>query len=341
MKILVTGGLGFIGSNFVRRILTETRDEVINLDAKTYAGNPENLADLIPNPRYRFLRADIADPDAVRQAMAGAEAVVHFAAETHVDRSILDPAAFLRTNVLGTHVLLEEARRRAASIKRFLHISTDEVYGPVLKGKSREDAPFRPTSPYAASKAAADHLAAAYHGTYGLPVVVARPSNNFGPHQYPEKAVPLMITNWIEGKPYPLYGDGRQVRNWIYVLDCARAIDLLLRKGKPGAAYNVGGDTLIANRDLVEKMRQAMGVPQHLVRRVPDRPGHDRRYALDSTALRRLGFRPSFSFDRALRETVAWYDTRPRWWKPLKASSDFSAYYQRQYEKRLKGAAAR
>ncbi len=340
MKILVTGGLGFIGSNFIRRALTETKDEIVNLDAMTYAGNPENLADLIPHPRYRFLRGDITDPRAVRQAMEGVQAVAHFAAETHVDRSILDPAAFLKTNVLGTHVLLEEARRRAGEIKRFLHISTDEVYGPVLKGKSREDAPFRPTSPYAASKAAADHLAAAYHKTYGLPVVIARPSNNFGPYQYPEKAVPLMITNWIEGKPYPLYGDGRQVRNWIYVLDCVRAIGLLLRKGKPGDAYNVGGEVLVENRALVERTRDVMGVPRNLVRRVPDRPGHDRRYALDSGPLSRLGFRPDFPFDRTLRETVAWYKARPQWWRPLKTSSDFSSYYQKQYEARTKEIAA-
>ena len=345
MKVLVTGGLGFIGSNFIRRALAETKDEIVNLDAETYAGNPENLADLLPHPRYRFLRGDISDPETVRQAMEGVQAVAHFAAETHVDRSILDPEAFLKTNVLGTHVLLEEARRRAGEIKRFLHISTDEVYGPVLRGKSSEDAPFRPTSPYAASKAAADHLATAYHKTYGLPVVIARPSNNFGPYQYPEKALPLMITNWSEGKPFPLYGDGGQVRNWIYVHDCVRALDLILRKGSPGRSYNVGGSVLLRNRDLVLKMRKVMGIPKSLVRQVPDRPGHDRRYALDSRALSKLGYRPASDpasdFDRALRETAAWYQSRRSWWRPLKQSPVFSAYYREQYAEKTKEAAAR
>jgi len=252
---------------------------VTNLDLRTYAGNPANLADISRDRRYRWVRADIADTKAVDRCMKGADAVVHFAAETHVDRSILDAAAFLRTNVIGTQVLLDAALRH--KVGRFLHVSTDEVYGSVVRGCSREGDRLEPNSPYAASKAASDLLVRSYVITHGLPAIVTRASNNFGPFQFPEKALPLMITNWIDQEPFPLYGDGRNVRDWLFVLDHARALELVLRRGRVGEIYNIGGTRSFANRDLVERVRRIMGVGPRLVRRVPDRPGHDRRYALD------------------------------------------------------------
>ncbi|MHB2025344.1 MAG: dTDP-glucose 4,6-dehydratase [Elusimicrobiota bacterium] len=334
MRLLVTGGLGFIGSNFIRHMLLEhQRVHIVNLDACTYAGNPANLSDARKNPRYRWAKADITDAAAVSRCMEGADAVVHFAAETHVDRSILDASAFLRTNVIGTQTLLAEALKRR--VKRFVHVSTDEVYGSVPKGLSKETDRLLPNSPYAASKAAADLLARSYHVTHGLPVIVTRSSNNFGPYQYPEKALPLMITNWIDGDSFPLYGDGRQVRDWLYVLDHVRALDVVLRLGKPGEIYNVAGGRSCENREIIEIVRRIMGVSDSLVKPVADRPGHDRRYALNFAKLKGLGYRPAFSFRKALEDTVAWYRKHEPWWRPLKKKPVYRSYYRRQYDERL------
>jgi len=338
VRLLVTGGLGFIGSNFVRHILAEHPEaRVVNLDLRTYAGNPANLADVRDNPRYRWVKGDIADASAVARCMAGAQAVVHFAAETHVDRSIQDAGAFLRTNVLGTDVLLRAALKN--KVERFVHVGTDEVYGSVPKGLSRETDRLWPNSPYAASKAAADLLARSYHVTHGLPVIVTRSSNNFGPCQFPEKALPLLITNWLDDQPFPLYGDGRQVRDWLYVLDHARALDLILRRGKPGEIYNVAGGRSCANKELIERVRRLMGKPKTLIKPVADRPGHDRRYALDFSKLKKLGYRPAHGFEEALSRTVDWYRDNEAWWRPLKKGGGYRAYYRRQYSARL-GAAS-
>ena len=333
MRVLVTGGLGFIGSNFIRYFLRRYPSaSVINLDKLTYAGNPANLKDLKGDSRYRWVRGDIADPKTVESCMRRAEAVVHFAAESHVDRSILAAEAFLRTNVVGTHVLLEAALRH--KVRRFLHVSTDEVYGSVPKGHSKEGDPLRPNSPYAASKAASDLIVRAYIQTHRLPAVITRASNNFGPYQYPEKALALMITNLIDDVPFPLYGDGKNVRDWLYVLDHVRALDIVLHKGVVGEIYNVGGSFSCDNRELVRQVRNIMGKPASMVRRVPDRPGHDRRYALDCSKLRGLGWKPETEFNRALIETIGWYRANEGWWRPLKRCLKDSSYYKRQYDKR-------
>lgn len=267
------------------------------------------------------------------------DAVVHFAAESHVDRSILDPTAFLRTNVIGTQVLLEAALR--AKIGRFVHVSTDEVYGSVARGHSKEGDPLEPNSPYAASKAGSDLVARAYFVTHKLPVVVTRASNNFGPYQYPEKALPLLITNLIDGLPFPLYGDGRQVRDWLYVLDHVRAIDLILRKAPAGEIYNIGGTHSCTNKELVGRVCDLMGKPRSLITRVADRPGHDRRYALDCSKLRRLGFRHAHPFGKALEETINWYRAHESWWRPLKKAGGYRDYYRRQYSTRQAAGASR
>ena len=333
MRLLVTGGLGFIGSNFVRHVLGRRRGaSIVNLDKLTYAGNPASLADLRCGPRYRWVKGDIADAKAVDACMRGADAVVHFAAESHVDRSILDAGAFLRTNVIGTQVLLDAALRH--KVKRFMHVSTDEVYGSVATGHSREGDPLEPNSPYAASKAASDLLVRSYVVTHGLPAIITRASNNFGPYQFPEKALPLMMTNWLDGLPFPLYGDGLNVRDWLYVVDHVRAIDLLLDKGELGEIYNVGGSFSCTNKQLVERVRALMGVPSTLVQRVQDRKGHDRRYALDCSKLRKLGWRPERAFAQALRDTVDWYRAREDWWRPLKRKAGFKTYYRKQYRRK-------
>ncbi|HVE11844.1 MAG TPA: dTDP-glucose 4,6-dehydratase [Elusimicrobiota bacterium] len=330
MKLLVTGGLGFIGSNFIRGYLARhPKDSIVNLDLCTYAGNPANLDGVRGGPRYAEIRGDIADARAASRAMKGAAAVVHFAAESHVDRSIQGSGAFLRTNAEGTRVLLEAAR--AEGVERFLHVSTDEVYGSVERGHSKETDRLAPRSPYAASKAASDLLALSYFVTHKLPVLVTRASNNYGPRQHPEKALPLMVTNWLEGLPYPLYGDGKNVRDWLFVEDHCRAIELILRKGTPGEVYNVGGERSCRNLELVERVRAIMGVSADLVRRVPDRPGHDRRYALDCSKLRKLGFKHSISFDEGLRRTVDWYRENRDWWMRTKRAQSFQNYYRRQY----------
>ncbi|MBI4386152.1 MAG: dTDP-glucose 4,6-dehydratase [Elusimicrobia bacterium] len=333
MRLLVTGGLGFIGSNFIRYFLRRyPSGRILNLDKRTYAGNPANLKDLSGDWRYRWVRGDIAEPRVVELCMRHAEAVVHFAAESHVDRSIQDASAFLRTNVIGTQVLLDSALRQG--VGRFVHVGTDEVYGSVLRGHSLEADALAPNSPYAASKAAADLLVRSYVVTHKLPAVVTRASNNFGPYQHPEKAIPLLITNLLDDIPFPLYGDGANVRDWLYVLDHVRAIDLVLRKGATGETYNIGGTYSSTNRELVERVLRIMGKPRSLIRRVPDRPGHDRRYALNCSKLKHLGWRPETDFRRALAETIGWYRTHDLWWRPLKRRLDFRSYYRRQYGRR-------
>ena len=332
MKILVTGGAGFIGSNFVRHVLTtHPEDSVVNLDKLTYAGNLENLHDVERDARYRFVKGDICDRALVREVMEGVDAVVHMAAETHVDRSNLGADDFLRTNVTGTFTLLEAARE--VKVGRFVAVSTDEVYGSIAQGAARETDPLNPSNPYSASKAAADLLARAYWLTHRLPVVVTRSSNNFGPYQYPEKVIPLFVTNALEGRPLPLYGDGKNVRDWLYVLDNCAAIDLVLRRGADGEVYNIGGGNEVENVTLTRQILRFLGKPESLITPVADRPGHDRRYALDSAKVHSLGWRPAHSFVSALGETVEWYRTHEAWWKPIKSGA-FRAYYAQQYSGR-------
>jgi dTDP-glucose 4,6-dehydratase len=317
MRWLVTGGLGFIGSHFIRLALRERADlEVVNLDAMTYAGNPENLRDLAGEPRYRFIKGNIADAKAVADAAAAVDAIVNFAAETHVDRSIAAPEAFLRTDVLGTHVLLEAVR--ALSIPRYLQVSTDEVYGNVEHGESHETDPLRPRSPYAASKAAGDLLSLAYRATYDSPVLVTRGSNTYGPYQYPEKIVPLFVTRLIDDRPVPLYGDGLQTRDWLYVEDHARAVLAVLDHGDLGETYNISGATPLTNLELTHRLVRDCGRAMEThVQHVADRPGHDRRYAVNSDKLRALGWSPRVPFDEGIARTIEWYRSNERWWRPL------------------------
>jgi dTDP-glucose 4,6-dehydratase len=331
VKVLVTGGLGFIGSNFIRATLKARPTwSIINLDAQTYAGNPANLSGI--RSRHRWLKGDIRDARAVDRAMKGCELVVHFAAESHVDRSILDAASFLTTNVLGTQVLLDAALRH--DVRRFLHVSTDEVYGSVAKGYSVEDDRLEPNSPYAASKAASDLLVRSYFVTHRAPVLTTRASNNYGPYQYPEKALPLMITNFMENRPFPQYGDGRQVRDWLHVVDHARAILLVLEKGVLGETYNIGGSYTCQNRELIERVLRLMGKPRSLVTRVEDRKGHDRRYALNCAKLKKLGFKHAYDFEKGLRETIQWYLGNETWWRPLKVAGGYRSFIRKQYKRR-------
>jgi dTDP-glucose 4,6-dehydratase len=313
--VLVTGGCGFIGSNFIRYLLeTDPSVRVVNLDLLTYAGNPANLADVAGDPRYRFVRGDIADPACVRAALAGAaDAVINFAAESHVDRSIRDAAPFVRTNVLGTQVLLDAARE--GRVAKYVQVSTDECYGSLgPTGFFTEETPLAPNSPYAASKAGADLLVRAYAHTFGLPAVITRCSNNYGPYQYPEKVIPLFITRLLRGEPVPVYGDGRQVRDWVHVRDHCAALDRVWRHGRPGEVYNVGGRCEKTNLELTHALLAATGRPASLIRHVTDRLGHDRRYAIDCTKIEReLGWRPAVPFEEGLRETVRWYQEHPDW----------------------------
>jgi dTDP-glucose 4,6-dehydratase len=319
MRWLVTGGLGFIGSHFVRIALRERpRLEIVNLDAITYAGNPANLRDVEDDPRYRFFKGDICDPQAVRAALGdGVDAVVNFAAETHVDRSIRDPERFLRTDALGTHVLLEAVRE--LKVPRYLQVSTDEVYGDVAHGESKESDPLRPRSPYAASKAAADLMTLAYRETFDTPVLITRGCNTYGPNQYPEKIVPLFVTNLIDDLPVPVYGDGRQIRDWLYVDDHARAVLHVLERGEVGAVYNVAGGAPRTNLELTAMLLERCGRDRRThVRHVEDRPGHDRRYAIDAAKLHALGWHPQVNFDDGIHLTVEWYRDNQSWWRPLK-----------------------
>jgi len=334
MRWLVTGGLGFIGSNFIRLALREREDlEIVNLDAMTYAGNPANVREVENDRRYQFVKGDIADPEAVHEAIGdGVDAVVNFAAETHVDRSILDPAAFLRTDILGTHVLLEAVR--AHLIPRFLQVSTDEVYGDVASGESTESDTLRPRSPYSASKAGGDLQVLAYWTTYRAPVMITRGSNTYGPYQYPEKLIPLFVTNLIEDQSVPVYGDGLQVRDWLHAEDHARGIMHVLEHGELGNVYNIGGGNPRTNLEITQLLVEGCGrsMDTH-VRHVIDRPGHDRRYAVDTTKARALGWAPRISFADGIRDTVAWYHENQDWWRPLK-SGEFLDYYKRQYAHR-------
>ena len=322
MKLLVTGGAGFIGSNFILYWLEHHPDDaVVNLDKLTYAGNLENLASVAHLTNYSFVKGDICDRSVVDQAMNGVDAVVHFAAESHVDRSITDPSPFVSTNVVGTHVLLESALK--AKITRFHHISTDEVYGSLELSdlsKFNERTPYSPRSPYSASKAGSDHLVNAYYHTYGLPMTITNCSNNFGPFQFPEKLIPLAITNIMEGKKVPMYGDGKNVRDWLYVEDHCRAIELVLQKGTIGETYCIGGFTQdIDNRTVVKKILQFMDSDESMIAYIPDRPGHDRRYAMDWSKIKNeLGWEPLHDFDTWLTRTVAWYKAHESWWRPLK-----------------------
>jgi len=332
MRLLVTGGSGFIGSNFIRFVLAEhPEDRVVNLDKLTYAGNPANLADFEHDERYSFVHGDIADADLVRDVTRGVDAVVNFAAPSHVDRSILDADEFLKTNVLGVRVLLEAVR--SLRVPRLLHVSTDEVYGSIAKGAATEESPLKPSNPYSAAKAGGDLLALAYWKTHGVPVVVTRSSNNFGPYQYPEKMIPLFITNALEHQRLPLYGDGHQVRDWIYVLDNCAAIDRVLREGRDGEIYNIAGGHEVANVTLTHEILKLLGKSDDLIQLVADRPGHDRRYALDATKVWELGWTPRYPFATALEATVRWYREHDAWWRPLK-TGEFRTYYERQYGRR-------
>jgi len=318
MRLLVTGGAGFIGSNFIRHIIKKyPQNEIINLDKLTYAGNLDNLKDIENNSNYTFVKGDICDRKIVNELSKDVEAIVNFAAQSHVDRSIIDASDFIRTNIDGTYNLLEAAKRY--SISRFVQISTDEVYGSIGKGSFKETDSLSPSSPYAASKAAADMLVYSYWVTFNLPVIVVRSSNNFGSYQYPEKIISLFITNALENKHLPLYGDGMNVRDWLYVLDNCEAIDLVLHKGKEGEIYNIGGGNELKNIDLTKMVLNILGKPESLIQPVKDRPGHDRRYSLDCSKIRReLGWTPRFDFERALKETVKWYRDNQWWWKKLK-----------------------
>jgi dTDP-glucose 4,6-dehydratase len=316
MKLFVTGAAGFIGSNYVRHVLSSTDDEVTVFDALTYAGNLSSLADLADDPRYRFVQGDICDRDAVAAAMAGHDAVVHFAAESHVDRSIVDPDTFVRTNCMGTNVLCDVAR--GVDLQRFLHISTDEVYGSIEEGSFVETDRLGPRSPYSSSKAGSDLIALSYQETYDLPVLVTRSSNNFGPYQFPEKVIPLFVTNLLDGTKVPLYGDGLNIRDWIYVEDNCAGVDLVLRKGEVGEVYNIGGGNETTNRELTEKVLALCGAGDEMIEYVTDRLGHDRRYSIDCGKARALGWAPARTLDEALAATVEWYRDNRAWWEPLK-----------------------
>jgi dTDP-glucose 4,6-dehydratase len=317
MKLLVTGGSGFIGCNFIRHMIAKYPSyDIINLDKLTYAGNPENLRDIEKSPRYAFIKGDICDPSVVDAAMKNADQVVHFAAESHVDRSIAESSAFIRTNVLGTHTLLESALKHG--IKKFVHISTDEVYGSILEGSFKETDILTPSSPYSSSKAGSDLLALSYHITHKLPVMVTRCTNNFGPYQYPEKLIPLFVTNLLESKKVPVYGTGKNVRDWIYVLDHCKAVDFVLHNGSPGEIYNIGGGAEKTNIEITNKVIGLLGKDQSVIEHVKDRPGHDLRYSLDCSKLMKMGWKPEYSFDEALRYTVEWYVENRPWWEKLK-----------------------
>jgi dTDP-glucose 4,6-dehydratase len=334
MRLLVCGGAGFIGSTFVRQRLLEHGDELTVLDKLTYAGREENFHDFAEHPAFRFRRGAIEDPVAVAAAIdaSSPEAIVNLAAETHVDRSISEPDAFVSTHALGTYVLLEAARERDL---RFLQVSTDEVYGSIDSGTFTEESPLRPSSPYSATKAGADLLVQSYFDTYGLLAVICRGSNNYGPYQYPEKLIPLMILNALHGDPLPVYGDGMQVRNWIHATDFARAIGHVLEHGVCGEVYNAGGPDEQANIDVVQRIVELTGAEESQIEHVGDRPGHDRRYSLSSEKVRALGWSPRVRFSDGLEQTVAWYRENAWWWEPIR-SGDYRTYYERQYGRSLR-----
>ncbi len=334
MKLLVTGGAGFIGSNFIRHIRQEHPDwEITNLDKLTYAGNLENLKDIQDQPGYHFVKGDIADRKLIDKLLnQGFDVIVNFAAESHVDRSILDASPFIETNVKGTQVLLEGAKKHA--IQRFLQVSTDEVYGSIDSGRFTEESSLSPNSPYSASKTAADLLCRAYFKTHQVPAIVTRCTNNFGPYQFPEKLIPLAVTNALEDKPIPVYGDGLNIRDWIFVSDHCRALDDIIQKGQPGKIYNIGGGNEKTNLELIRKLLELLNKPQSLMQFVTDRPAHDRRYAVDCARITaELDWKPAYSFEKALSATVDWYLKNESWWRSIK-SGEYIKYYKKMYLKR-------
>lgn len=342
MRYLVTGGAGFIGSNFVRYIFNKYGEDaqVVNLDKLTYAGIRENLAEYEGKKNYKFIQGDIASPEDVEKAYggvdgSGVDVVVNFAAETHVDRSLMEAGTFIQTDVHGVLVLLEEARKHAPKLKRFIQISTDEVYGSIEKGSFVETDPLHPRNPYSASKAGGDRMAYAYGQTYGLPVIVTRASNNYGPFQYPEKLIPLFVTNAIDDQPLPLYGDGKNVRDWLYVDDHCAAVDFIIENGVNSETYNIGGGNELENREITHKILEILDKPQSLIKPVADRQGHDRRYSLGTDKLGKLGFTPRVDFEEGLRRTVQWYVENPAWWRAIKEkSAHFREYYAKNYGNR-------
>ncbi len=335
IDVLVTGGAGFIGSNFVKWAHARHPDwRITTLDKLTYAGRLENLESVMGSPRHRFVKGDIADPDVAAPLVRASEVVINFAAETHVDRSLMAAGEFIQTDVYGTFVLLEAARE-APRLRRFIQISTDEVYGSVPEGHSRESDELRPRNPYSASKAGADRLAYSYWATYNVPVIITRASNNYGPYQFPEKVIPLFVTNLVDRLAVPLYGDGLNERDWLHVDDHCRAIDLLIDVAADGEVYNIGGGNHVRNVDLTHRILELTGSPDSLIRHVADRPGHDRRYSLDTAKLRRLGWVPQVGFDEGLAATVDWYRKNEWWWRPIKDSDPaFRSYYDTQYGSR-------
>ena len=334
MKILITGGAGFIGSNFIRHILANrNKYSVVNFDKLTYAGNLANLVSVADNPQYHFIKGDICDASAVESAMGGCDSVVHFAAESHVDRSIYEPSAAIDTNVVGTFVMLQVARK--LGIKRFVHVSTDEVYGDILPGAfANEDSPLQPSSPYSASKASSDLLVRSYVRTYDFPALITRSSNNYGPFQFPEKFLPLMITNAIDGKPLPIYGDGKQQRDWLHVEDNCRGVLAVLEGGRIGEVYNIGGLDIVENLTLAQGLLRSLGKPETLLSYVKDRPGHDRRYALSCDKIERdLVWKPSIRLDQGLSQTIEWYKANHDWVEKIRAG-EYRSYYEKYYENR-------
>ncbi len=333
-NILVTGGAGFIGSNFCRYMLDKYPDyRIVVLDALTYAGNPENLLDIKDNPRFEFHHGDIRDKEIVNELVPNVDAVVNFAAETHVDRSIDDPGGFVLTDVFGVFTLLEACRTHG--IERFLHVSTDEVYGSIPVGSFKEGDPLEPNSPYSASKAGGELLVRSYFVTYGLPVLVTRGSNNYGPYQYPEKLIPFFITNAMDDQPLPVYGDGQQVRDWIYVLDHCEGIDTVLHKGEPGEIYNVGGGNERTNMEITKLILGGLCKTDSLIKYVSDRPGHDRRYSIDCAKTRALGWTPRHSFEEAIQTTIQWYVHNEEWWRKIKEHQDeFKNFAKKWYAER-------
>ena len=328
--ILITGGAGFIGSNFIRHILNKYKEyKIINLDKLTYCGNLDNLKDIEKNPRYKFVKGDVCDKEVVSKLIKNSDFVIHFAAETHVDRSISDASPFIQTDVFGTYNLLNIAKDN--KIKRFIQISTDEVYGSIKDGKFKETDELKPSNPYSASKASADRIAYSFYATYNLPVIITRSSNNFGPFQYPEKLIPLFITNLLEGKKVPVYGDGLNIRDWLYVLDNCEAIDFILHKGKEGEVYNIAGNNERTNIEITKLLLELLNKNENSLEYVKDRPGHDRRYALNSDKLNKLGWNPKPRFKEAIKNTVNWYTQNQEWWKKVRNKS-FYDYYKKQYK---------
>ena len=332
-RLLVTGGAGFIGSNFVRYMLQKHDDyHVTVLDALTYAGHLENLADVKDDPRFEFIKGDIRSADDVAEPVDRADIVVNFAAETHVDRSIAEPEAFITTDVLGVYTLMEAAKN--CGVEKFVHVSTDEVYGDIAQGSSKEIDPVAPNSPYSASKAAGDLIAKAYFRTYGVPAIITRGSNTYGPYQQPEKLLPLFVANAIDDKPLPVYGDGKQIRDWLHVLDHCSGIDTVIEKGEPGEIYNIGGDNEHTNIEITHLILEIVGKPEDLIKHVEDRPGHDRRYSVDSTRLLKLGWERTHDFATAMPDTIRWYMDNQPWWRTIIESAEHKRFSEKWYSNR-------